>query len=169
MPVEVAVPPGVVTLILTVPAAWALVLATILVVPVTLKVVAAVVPNLTAVAPFSAVPVMVTDVPPTVEPLVAVNDVMVGAGTTNVKFPVEVAVPPAVVTLILTVPAACALVLAMILVVPVTLKVVAGVVPNSTDVAPFRLVPVMVTVVPPRVEPLVGVKLVIVGAGVTKV
>ena len=66
------------------------------------------------------------------------------------KYPEEVAVPPGVVTVILTVPAACALVLAMILVVPVTVKVVAGVVPNLTDVAPLRLVPVMVTVVPPR-------------------
>ena len=58
----------------------------------------------------------------------------------------------------MTVPAGCALVLAMILVVPVTVKVVAGVVPNLTDVAPFRLVPVMVTVVPPSVEPVVGAK-----------
>ena len=67
--------------------------------------------------------------------------------------------------MILTVPAAWGLVLAMILVVPVMLKVVAGVDPNVTAVAPFRLVPVMVTVVPPRVVPLVGVKEVMVGAG----
>ena len=69
--------------------------------------------------------------------------------------------------MIMTVPAAWGAVLAMILVVPVTLKVVAGVVPNLTDVAPFRLVPVMVTVVPPEVEPLVGVKEVMVGTGTT--
>ena len=74
------------------------------------------------------------------------------------KYAAEVAVPPGVVTLILYLPAACALVLATILVVPVTWKVVAGVVPNLTDVAPLKLVPVMVTVVPPSVEPLVGVK-----------
>ncbi len=35
--------------------------------------------------------------------------------------------------------------------------------PNLTDVAPFRLVPVMVTVVPPEADPLVGVKVVMVG------
>ena len=50
-----------------------------------------------------------------------------------------------------------------------TVKVAAAVVPNLTDVAPFRLVPVMVTVVPPSVEPLVGVNEVIVGAGATNV
>ena len=71
-------------------------------------------PNLTDVAPFRLVPVMVTVVPPSVEPLVGVNEVMVGAGTTNVKLADDVAVPPGVVTEILTVPAAWALVLAMI-------------------------------------------------------
>ena len=71
--------------------------------------------------------------------------------------------------MILTVPAAWDFVLATILVVPVTWKLVAAVVPNLTDVAPVKLVPVIVTVVPPSVEPLVGVKEVIVGAGVTKV
>jgi hypothetical protein len=154
-------------LIFTVPAAWALVLATTLVVPVTMKVVAVVVANVTDVAPFRLVPVIVTVVPPSVEPLVGVNEVMVGAGTTNVKLPEDVAVPPAVVTEMLTVPAACALVLATTLVVPVTEKLVAVVVPNLTEVAPFRLVPVMVTVVPPSVEPVVGVNEVIAGAGVT--
>ncbi len=160
--VEVAVPPGVVTEILTAPAGCALVLAMTLVVPVTRKVVAAVVPNLTAVAPARLVPMMVTVVPPEVVPLVGVKLVMAG-GTTNVKFVEEVPVPPTVLTEILTVPAPCALVLAMILVDPVTRKVVAGVVPNVTDVAPVKLLPVMVTVVPPEVEPLVGVKLVMTG------
>jgi hypothetical protein len=67
----------------------------------------------------------------------------------------------------LTVPAACALVLATTLVVPVTEKLVAVVVPNLTEVAPFRLVPVIVTVVPPLVDPPVGVNEVMVGAGAT--
>jgi hypothetical protein len=90
----VAVPPAVVTLILTVPAAWDLVFAMTLVVPVTWKVVAGVVPNLTDVAPFRPVPMMVTVVPPNVEPVVGVKLVMVGTGgTANVKYPVEVAVP----------------------------------------------------------------------------
>jgi hypothetical protein len=72
-----------------------------------------------------------------------------------------------VVTEIWTVPAACALVLATTFVVPVTEKLVAVVVPNSTTVAPFRLVPVMVTVVPPSVAPLVVVNEVMVGSGAT--
>ena len=165
--VEVAVPTGVVTEILALPAACALVLALILVGPVTVKLVAGVAPNVTAVAPVKLVPVMVTVVPPVVGPLVGVKLVMVGWVAKNVKLPDDVAVPPGVVTEILTVPAACALVLAMIFVVPVTRKVVAAVVPNLTDVAPMKLVPVMVTVVPPSVEPLVGVKEVMVGAGGT--
>ena len=36
-----------------------------------------------------------------------------------------------------------------------------------TAVAPLRFVPLMVTAVPPRVEPLVGVMLLTVGAGMT--
>lgn len=43
----------------------------------------------------------------------------------------------------------------------------AGVPPNVTAVAPVRLVPVMVTLVPPSVEPLTGLIDVTVGAGVT--
>ena len=42
----------------------------------------------------------------------------------------------------------------------------AGVVPKSTASAPVKLVPVIVTKVPPDEGPLVGLKLVIVGAGV---
>ena len=45
-----------------------------------------------------------------------------------------------------------------------TLKVVAGVPPKLTAVAPVRLVPAIVTLVPPPVGPDVGVRLVIVGA-----
>nr|WP_235432498.1 hypothetical protein [Tetrasphaera japonica] len=44
-----------------------------------------------------------------------------------------------------------------------TLSLVAGVVPNLTAVAPVRLVPVMVTVVPPVAGPVLGEILVIVG------
>ena len=45
---------------------------------------------------------------------------------------------------------------AVILVDDTTVKLVAGTVPKSTLVAPLRLVPLMVTVVPPDVGPLVG-------------
>ena len=45
----------------------------------TVKFVAAVVPKSTAVAPVKPVPVIVTDVPPAVEPLVGLMPVTVGA------------------------------------------------------------------------------------------
>ena len=44
----------------------------------TVKLVALAVPNLTAVAPENAVPVMVTDVPPVVGPAFGATDVTVG-------------------------------------------------------------------------------------------
>ena len=46
-----------------------------------------------------------------------------------------------------------------------TITPVAAVVPNLTPVAPVRLVPVMVTEVPPAVGPEVGLIPVTVGAG----
>ena len=45
----------------------------------TVKLVALVAPNLTAVAPVKLVPVMVTDVPPVVGPVVGAIDATVGA------------------------------------------------------------------------------------------
>ena len=45
-----------------------------------------------------------------------------------------------------------------------TVKEVAAAVPNSTAVAPVKLVPVTVTLVPPAVGPLVGLTAVTVGA-----
>ena len=66
-----------------------------------------------------------------------------------------------------TAPAAWAGTTATIVLASTTVKLVAGTPPNVTAVAPVRLVPVMVTVVPPRVVPLVGPIDVTVGAGVT--
>jgi len=80
-----------------------------------------------------------------------------------------VAVPPAVVTFTVTVPAMWALVTAFTVVGLVTVKLAAAVDPNLTAVAPSKPVPVMVTVDPPLVVPEVGVKDVIVGVGATKV
>ena len=73
------------------------------------------------------------------------------------------------VTLSVTVPAACAPVTALRVVGDVTVKLVAGVVPNWTAVAPMRFVPVMVTVVPPLVVPDVGVNEAMVGVEALKV
>ena len=74
--------------------------------------------------------------------------------------------PPAVVTVTSTMPLPAGE-LAVIEVALLTLNEAAFAPPNLTAVAPVRLVPVMVTEVPPRVVPLMGAIAVTVGAGVT--
>ena len=71
-------PPGVITVTLTVPAPAGL-LAVIVVALTTMTLVAAVAPNLTDVAPVKPVPVIVTRVPPAAGPLVGLRPVTVGA------------------------------------------------------------------------------------------
>ena len=65
-------------------------------------------------------------------------------------------VPPGPVTVTSTVPAAPAGAVAVMEVALLTVKVEAAVVPNFTAVAPVKLVPVIVTEVPPVVGPEVG-------------
>ena len=72
--------------------------------------------------------------------------------------------PPVVVTLTSTVPVPAGEV-AVIEVAELTVKPVAGVAPNVTAVAPVKLVPVIVTEVPPLDGPDVGEIEVTVGAG----
>ena len=81
----------------------------------------------------------------------------------NVKLELLVAVPPGVVTLIGPVVAIAGTV-AVSVVDSNTLKLIALAPLNITAVAPVKSVPVMVTLVP--TGPLVGAKLVMVGAGV---
>jgi len=66
----------------------------------TVKLTAGVPPRLTALASSKSVPVIVTVVPPKVEPDVGERAVNVGAGTTNVNLLFELTdvVPPGVVT-----------------------------------------------------------------------
>ena len=120
MAVEVAVPPTVVTVIFTVPATCAEVTAFMVVALVTVKLLAAVVPNFTAVAanpvPLNPVPVMVTVVVPEGVPVVGRNEVIVGTGATNFYLVATVPVPPAVVTFTETVPGAWGLVIALMVV-----------------------------------------------------
>ena len=73
--------------------------------------------------------------------------------------------PPVVVTLTSTVPVPAGEV-AVIEVAELTVKPVAGVAPNVTAVAPVKLVPVIVTEVPPVDGPDVGEIKVTVGAGI---
>ncbi len=79
--VNVAVPLGVVTATLFAPAAAAGVTAVMLVAETTTTLVAATPPTVTLLAPVRFVPVIVIDVPPRVEPLLGLTDVIVG-GTT---------------------------------------------------------------------------------------
>ena len=74
-------------------------------------------------------------------------------------------VPSGVVTKTLAVPALPAGVVAVMLVELTTVTLVAAVPPRAIAVAPVKLAPVMVMVVPPACEPLVGEILVTVGAG----
>ena len=103
------------------------------------------------------VPVIVTVVPLAAD--VGVKELITGAGI-NVN-PESVAVPPGVVTLTLPlVPLATTAVMDVAL---TTLNEVAAVPPKLTAVAPVKLVPVIVTVVPLAAD--VGVNEVITGAG----
>jgi hypothetical protein len=75
-------------------------------------------------------------------------------------------VPPAVVTSTLAVPAEPAGVVAVIEVELTTTTLVAAVAPMVTPVAPVKLLPVIVTLVPPEVDPLLGETEETTGAGV---
>src|SRR6185503_10485226 len=156
----VAVPPGVVTLSGPVVAPAGTV-AWIAVAEVTEKLDALTPLNATAVAPVKFVPLIVTLVP--TGPLAGAKLVIVGALDDTVKLAALVAVPPGVVTLSGPVVAAAGTA-AWIAVAEVTVKLAALTPLNRTAVAPVKFVPLIVTLVP--TGPLVGVKLVIVGAGI---
>ena len=75
-------------------------------------------------------------------------------------------VPPGVVTVRLTTPAEPLGLVAVIEVALFTVKLVAAVAPNFTELAELKLVPVTVTEVPPPVGPAIGEIAVTVGAAV---
>ena len=72
-------PPGLVTVTSTVPADSAGLVAVICVAELTVKLLAAMVPKSTAVAPVKPVPVIVTDVPPAAGPAAGLTPVTAGA------------------------------------------------------------------------------------------
>ena len=80
-----------------------------------------------------------------------------------------VLVPLGVVTKTLAVPALLAGVVAVMVVELTTVTLVAAVPPKVTAVAPVKLAPVMVMLVPPAGEPLAGEILVTVGSNMSKV
>ena len=105
------------------------------------------------------VPLMVTTVP--AAPLVGVNEMMLGAGM-KVNVPVLVAVPPAVVTVI--VPVAPLPTVAVMVLSFTTVKAVADAPPKATAVAPVKPLPVILSTAP--TPPLAGVNAVMAGAGI---
>ena len=153
---DVAVPPGVVIVILPVVAPGGT--PAVIFVPLFTVKVADVPLNFTELAPVKFVPVMATLVP--VVPVVGVKLVIVGALAVTVKALGEAALPPGVVTRIEPVVAPAGT-LVVICVALFTVKVADVPLKESAD-APVKFVPVMDTLVPEA--PLVGVKLEIVGA-----
>jgi hypothetical protein len=161
------VPPGVVTVISMVPADCAGAVAVILLELLMVKVLAAVPPKLTAVAPVNPVPLIVTLVPPAVGPEAGLT--LVTEGTylkTSLEF-VALVPPPGIVTVTSTAPVPAGEV-AVIDVALLTVKLLAAVPPKLTAVAPVKVVPAIVTDVPPAAGPEEGLTRVTVG-GVTYV
>jgi hypothetical protein len=113
-------------------------------------------PNLTPVISEKFVPVIVTLVP--LAPVVGVKELIVG----NIPKPLFEADPPGVITVIF--PDVPEPTTALMVVGETTVKDTEGVPPKDTAVAPFRFVPVIVTV-SPLLAP-VGEKEVIVGGGI---
>ena len=159
--------PLTVTVTATAPTLPAGVVAVIEVLLTTTTLVAAVLPNVTVAPAAKFVPVIVTLVPPAVDPLFGETLVTVGA-TTYVNPLARVPLRPLTVTVTVTAPAACAGVVAVIWVLLTTATLVAAVPPIVTAAPETKFVPVIVTLVPPAVEPVFGETLVIVGVA-TKV
>jgi hypothetical protein len=156
------VPPGVDTVTSTVPVPGGETAVTE-VEELTVKLVALVDPNLTSLADPSLVPVIVTTVPPAAGPLE--GSMLVTADSwTNVNWSAALValLPPGVLTVTSAVPFPAGAT-AVTELVDLTAKLAASVEPNFTAVAPPRLVPVIVTEVPPG--PYVGLTSVTVGRG----
>ena len=157
-----------VTTTLTAPAVWGGVMAVIEVPLITVTAVAEVPPNFTDAPARKPVPVMVTAAPPLVVPELGVIAVTVGAGfeAEYVKPPVNVLLCASVLTtMTFTAPATWAGVVAVIDVLLTRVTPVAGMPPRLTVAPVPKPVPVIVTVVPPLVVPVLGVMEATLGAG----
>ena len=163
--VFVAVPLSVVTATFCAPAVPAGVFAVMEVLDPTTTPVASTPPMVTLVAPVKLVPRIVNGVPPKVDPEEGEIDVMVGAGVKYVNALEAVAIPPVVVTVTSLEPADPTGVTAVTKVLDTTETLVAATPPTVTLLAPDKLFPVMLIVVPPRVVPEVGLTLAMVGSG----
>ena len=156
--------PLTVTTTVTAPAACAGVVAVMVVLFVTTTFVAAVPPNVTVAPATKLAPVIVTAVPPPVDPVFGKTVLTVGVATyvnPLTRFPLCVS---GFITVTVTAPAACAGVVAVIVVPFVTTTFVAAVPPNVTVAPVTKFVPVIVTAVPPATGPLFGATLLTEGA-----
>ena len=154
---------GFVTTTSMLPAACAVVVPLIVVVLI-VETVSAEPPKDTVAPLWKPVPVMVTDVPPAMAPVVGATEVTVGAGATYVKQLEHVPFcASAFVTVTFTAPAACDVVVPVIALALMVETVSAD--PPKETVAPlWKPLPFTVTEVPPAVGPLFGVTDVTVGA-----
>jgi hypothetical protein len=132
----------------------------------TVTLVAAVEPKVTAEVPVRPLPVIVTVVP--TGPLPGEKDVTTGTGGTTVNWVPLGVLPPGVVTVMVSKPKAVpAATIAVTDVSEITVTLVAAVEPKPTAEAPVSPLPVIVTVVP--TGPLPGEKDVTTGTGGTTV
>ena len=124
----------------------------------------AVLPKLTIAPGTKPVPLTVTMFPPAVEPAFGTTLLTVG-GPYAYKAPFTAAlVPPAVVTVTPTTPAGCAGAVAVNRVADTNVTDTAAVGPNFTLAPETKFVPLIVTDVPPAVEPAFGTKPLTAGA-----
>jgi hypothetical protein len=131
----------------------------------TATLVAAVLPNVTVAPAAKFVPVIVTAVPPVAGPLFGDTLVTVVAAV-YVNPLLRLPLLPLTVTVTVTAPVLPAGVVAVMVVLFTTATLVAAVLPNVTVAPAAKLVPVIVTAVPPVVGPLFGDTPVTVGAAI---
>ena len=112
-------------------------------------------PIVTEVAPVKSLPLIVANVPPFVLPDNGKIPV-IEAGVTNVKEANVLLGPPPVRTITPKAPAGLRGVIQVIVVSSTTVILVETALPNKTDVAPVRFVPVIVILFPPALFPAGG-------------
>jgi hypothetical protein len=155
---------GFVTTTLTAPGACAVVVP-VMVVALIVEMVSADPPNDTVAPAWKSLPAIVTVVPPEISPLFGVTDVTAGAGVAYAKQPVHVPLCASrLVTTTFTAPLAWAVVVP-VMPVGVTVVTASADPPNDTVAPVWKPVPFTVTVVPPAVDPPLGVTELTVGAG----
>jgi hypothetical protein len=152
-----------VTVTATAPAPPAGVVAVIVVLFTTTTFVAAAPPNVTVAPAAKFVPEIVTAVPPAVDPLFGLT-LLTEGWPMYVNPPARLPLCPAeLVTVTVAAPAVPAGVVAVMVVLFTTTTFVAAALPNITVDPAAKFAPLIVTAVPPAIEPLFGLTLLTVG------